>query len=354
MLGDGMRLTAFDYFRGVAILFIVAGHSYGPWVIDSFSEKLLANLITGGTVLFLFISGFFFHHVFYENFNYNKFVVKKSKNVLFPYLILSAFGILLYLVAAKPLPYMDKLISKDVASWYEYIELVGIYLWTGRVATAYWYIPFIFIVFLLSPVFIQYVRLSLTARMGIFFGLLILSTLIQRPVANLSLLHSFIYYIPIYLLGINCSIHRDQVVNFVSGKSMFLGGLVLALAAFQAAFVDGFGYHHKESMLSYEGVDILILQKIVMCFFLLSVFQAYEDRNIPGLKLLAAASFSIYFLHPWLLKFVTNEKFYSLVDFIPGIGVFILTVPLIIVSSMVIAYTARRVLKNHSRYILGW
>jgi len=54
-----MRLVSFDYFRGVAILFIVAGHSYGPWGINTLPEKILSNLITGGTALFVFISGFF-------------------------------------------------------------------------------------------------------------------------------------------------------------------------------------------------------------------------------------------------------------------------------------------------------
>jgi peptidoglycan/LPS O-acetylase OafA/YrhL len=55
-----MRLNYFDYFRAIAIIIIVAGHSFSLWVIDTLPEKVLANIITGGTSLFVFISGFFF------------------------------------------------------------------------------------------------------------------------------------------------------------------------------------------------------------------------------------------------------------------------------------------------------
>jgi surface polysaccharide O-acyltransferase-like enzyme len=335
-------------------LFIVAWHSYGPWEIDSFGEKLVANLITGGTVLFLFISGFFFHYVIYENYYNNRFVAKKARNVMVPYLILSLAGIALYLLAARPLPFADTLLPGGVSSAFDYLELLSVYLWTGRVATAYWYIPFIFVVFLLSPVFVRYIQLSVQSRLAILLGLLAVSVLVQRPVANLSLVHSFVYYVPVYLLGINCAIHRDEVIEFVSGRALLLGALVLLLAAIQAALVDGFGYHHKASMFTYEGVDILLLQKIVMCFFLLSVFHANDHREIPGLKLLASASFAIYFLHPWLLKFITTDRFYRLVDFLPDIGVFLVTVPVVVLGSLCIAFSARLVLRRYSRFVLGW
>jgi len=62
-----MRLNSFDYFRAIAILIIVTGHSYQPWVIDTFPEKIVGNLITGGTSLFVFISGFFSIMFFTQN-----------------------------------------------------------------------------------------------------------------------------------------------------------------------------------------------------------------------------------------------------------------------------------------------
>jgi len=72
-----MHLRSFEYFRAVAIVLIVIGHTYdiSGWQIDSFGDRVLANLISGGTSLFVFISGFLFHHVFYPKFVYRKLMV---------------------------------------------------------------------------------------------------------------------------------------------------------------------------------------------------------------------------------------------------------------------------------------
>ena len=103
------RLAIFDYFRGIAILMIVASHSYDSWKIDTFGERTLVNLISGGTSLFVFISGFFFHFIFYPNFMYQKFLMKKGIQIFLPYFILSTIGILYYLLISKKLPFGEDL-----------------------------------------------------------------------------------------------------------------------------------------------------------------------------------------------------------------------------------------------------
>ena len=76
------RLLSFDHLRGISIPLIIAGHSLGQWAIDTFPERLLANIMSSGTTLFVFISGFFFHNTYYKNFNFNDFLLNKSKYVL--------------------------------------------------------------------------------------------------------------------------------------------------------------------------------------------------------------------------------------------------------------------------------
>ncbi len=349
-----MRLVAFDYFRGIAIIFIVAGHSYGPWQIDSFAERVLANLITGGTVLFVFISGFFFHHAFYEKFYFKDFLVKKAKNVFLPYLILSAIGIVLYLALSEPLPYADKLRIGNLDNLIQYIEMVAIYLWTGRIATAYWYIPFIIIMFTLSPLFIRYIRLSRESRIYIFLISLIAAMFIHRPNGNISPLHSALYFMPIYMLGIICSIHSRLVVEFIKDKSVMIGLVVLSLSIFQALFFEGHGNFHKEEIFSYGGVDIIITQKIAMCFFFLSILQNFENRNIPVLNLLASSSFALFFIHPWILKIFSEIGVVPFLQFLPDMGIFIVTVPLVLIVSLLVAYIIKLGLKKNSRYVTGW
>lgn len=350
-----MRLVAFDYFRGIAILFIVAGHSYGPWAINSFGEKMLANIIAGGTSLFVFISGFFFHHVFYDKFLFKKFLDKKTKSVFIQYLILSSMGILYYLYLPSPLPYSNSLQITNLSSWTDYAKMVGIYLWTGRIATAYWYIPFILIIFSISPAFIQYIKLGTKYRIIIFFMFLSFSIFIHRPTGNLSPLHSVLYFAPIYMLGIICSLHREIVLDFTKSRSITIGFIVFLLSFLQALFYTDHGNFHKDEIFSYQGLDIIIIQKIAMCFFFLSILQRYERKNIPILNLLASGSFAIFFLHPWTLMIFGNvgaQEFLG--SFLPGMGVFIITVPIILISSLLVAYILKLGLKRSSRYVTGW
>ncbi len=349
-----MRIVAFDYFRGIAILFIVMGHSVGPWAINSLSEKILANLISGGTTLFVFISGFFFHHVFYGRMPYKKFMIKKMRNILAPYLIFSSIAIIYYSISPNAFPYADILVTSNMSAWYEYVKLVSVYLWTGRIVTAYWYIAFIFMIFSLSPLFAQYIKLSVGARISIFLLLLMVSLFIHRPTLNLSPLHSLLYFIPIYMLGISCSINKREVTNFIEGKAIFLGILVVALAFLQAVFFEGFGGFHKEEIFSFEGLDIMLLQKIAMCFFFLSVLQKLEHKNIPPLKLLASSSFAIYFIHPWALKILGETEAFSALKLLTGFEVFIITIVFALLSSLLVAYIFKCLLKRHSRYIIGW
>ncbi|MBU0944840.1 MAG: acyltransferase [Proteobacteria bacterium] len=345
---------AFDYFRGIAILFIVAGHSYGPWVIDSFGERVLANLISGGTTLFVFISGFFFHYIYYEKFNSKEFLKKKTKHVFIPYFVLSLTGIGYYVFSLNPLPLADQLGITRLESWTQYIEIVAIYLWTGKIAIAYWYIPFILIIFVISPLFTRYIRLSTAYRNIIFLLFLITSMFIHRPVGNLSQVHSVLYFMPIYMLGIICSIHREYVLEFIKDKSIILGVTVLFLSALQVLLYKGYGNFHKEEIFSYGGLDIIIIQKIAMCFFFLSILQKYESRNIPALKVLASSSFAIFFIHPWILKVFSETGVWSFLQFLPEIGIFIVTVPLALISSLLVASIIKLGLKANSRYVIGW
>ncbi len=349
-----MRLVAFDHFRGIAILFIVAGHSFGTWTFDSFGERLLENLVAGGSTLFVFISGFFFHYIFYKKFNYAAFLVHKGRKIFLPYFILTVLGFLYFLFSSDSFPYFHQLMDHKISEWFHHIELGLAYLWTGRIAIAYWYIPFAFLLFVLSPLFVLYIRLPATYRVVIFLLLLGVSMFVHRSVANLDPIHQFIYFLPIYLLGINCSVNREQVVNFIMGKHFYFGAMVIILALLQTVFYEGSGNFVKEEIFSYAGVDILIIQKIFLCFFFLSILQKYEDANIPGLKFLATVSFAIYFIHPWLMFVMNKYKFYFYFDRLPEAIAWLITLFAFLLVSLMIAYLAKAILKSKSKYLIGW
>jgi len=91
-----MYINSINYFRGIAIIIIVAGHclTLSNFSYNSFFGITILNLTQGGTSLFVFISGFLFHHIFYQYFDFKKFMLKKIKYVLSPYIFLSSLVII--------------------------------------------------------------------------------------------------------------------------------------------------------------------------------------------------------------------------------------------------------------------
>jgi fucose 4-O-acetylase-like acetyltransferase len=349
-----MRLLSFDYFRGIAIILIVAGHTFGDWKIDTIGEALLANIVSGSTILFLFISGFFFHHVFYHHFDYSHFIVKKLKYVFVPYLILSTIGFGYYAWSVLPFPYAGQLPLVE-SSWLGYVQLYLSYIWTGRIMHGYWYIPFIMLIFLLSPLFVVYIKQSFRVRISLMLVLLALSSiLIHRPYLNLSPLHAVAYFVPVYLVGINVSIDRLRFLAWLQGKTFVLSCVVISLAALQMLMVDYRGSPSSMTFLSFDDFDLNVLQKIALCCLLLSVLEKCQQYAIPFLKCLASSSFAIYFIHTWVLHFLDQLHLYHHVSFLPELLVWIVITAVVIGLSLLIAWAIKGLFSSSSRYVIGW
>ena len=346
-----MRLNYFDYFRAICILLIVTGHSFTPWVIDTLPEKIVQNLIGGGSTLFVFISGFFFHYVFYPKFNYIKFVIKKTKNVFLPYIVLSSLAFfVLVVIRDRPHPQL----TCEIIGFTDYLILYFQYLWTGRVLLAYWYIPFIMVVFLMSPVFIKYIKLPLKYQLSIFFILLVVSIYVQKPAYNLSPIHSVIYFTPIYLLGILYSLNQKSISKFINDKSFLLGLLTLLLATSQALIDRDDSFYFIEIEILYSWLHIAIVQKIVMIFFLMSILQKINTKEIPILKYLASVSFALYFIHPWLIYLLGPIARIEYISHLSGIIIVPIKTTLVVCTSLIILKCCKKILGSKSRYIIGW
>ncbi|MCF7969790.1 MAG: acyltransferase [Methylococcaceae bacterium] len=349
-----MRIHAFDYYRAIAILFIVSGHSFNPATVTTFGEKILANLITGGTSLFVFISGFFFHYVFYKKFEYGSFLIKKTKYVFLPYLFLTTLGFFLLAFYFERLPYSTLLIPGKITDWQQYTQLYIQYLWTGRLFVAYWYIPFIMIMFALSPLFIRLIKLPRAIQLFIIFLLFCVSSITLRPLDNLSPIHSAIYFLPVYLLGIIVSVNKEQVLQGLKGKSLILGIIVLLLAALQILTYDEIGSFHKQSIFSIEKIDIMIWQKVFMCFFFVAVLDKLENKEIPILKYIAETSFAIFFIHPWVCFFYEYYGVYYSLNFLPVSIAILFNISTAILISLIIAKFIKLILHHNSRLMIGY
>lgn len=293
-----MFLNSINYFRGIAILAIVTGHCYtlagfDPWHGNaSVWERAIANLISGGTVFFVFISGFMFHHVFYQRgFQYWQFLKSKWLNVGVPYLAMSVLPISSALWVTPP-PLLAQ--STEPSGW-----AILVYLITGQHLIGYWYIPFALLLFFASPAFLWFLRSRYQLLvMGLGFGL---SLWVHRPWLNLNPFHSLLYFTPVYLFGMWASLHRGQIYQRLHGKTIYLLFVVFVLAILQALLHQEVGsLHRQDNWQLFSGVDINLIQKILLClFFMVWLHFNAEKQQIVWLDRCAKLSFPIYFLHAY-------------------------------------------------------
>lgn len=360
-----MFFNSFNYLRGIAILIIVAGHCcvVSDWIPATIPGKLTVNLIAGGTSLFVFISGFLFHHIFYPQFTYIDFMAKKVKNVLSPYIVFSIMPIILFVFVLRTGPYHESFFWAEKGVFYEYFRPLLLYLLTGRTFFGYWYIPFIMVIFVLSPLFVKYINLSLHQRMVMMLLLFFTSALIHRPINNLSVLQSVIYYTPIYLLGIMASMHRDEIYDALKGKDVYLLLTVLILDLIQVVFYENTGNFHKDPF-KFTVVDINILQKSIMCLFFMVWLHRFEHRQIPFLGKIADAGFAIYFIHAVLLTTIKHFSQFgynhgykivmSIFDFLYHPFGLLLYFIIIVSVCFVIAVFMKLIFRSYSRLVIGW
>ncbi|WP_160154375.1 acyltransferase [Microbulbifer sp. ALW1] len=346
-----MFLNSFNYFRAVAITLIVAGHFavVSNLNLDGIAAQVFYNLVVGGTALFVFISGFMFHHVFYVKFLYSKFLIGKLKNVAVPYLILGVTPILYYVVNMKS-SFGDFYLPEGGGLFNEYVVPALKYYGTGRFLTAYWYVPFILVMFVLAPLHVLFVRLKFKWQVILTVCLASVALFVHRPVANISVLHSVIYYTPIYLFGIICSIYRDSVYSFWRGKEFFLFFGAICISFIQV-HTGHLGNYHKD-FFEFAGLDLIFLQKILLCLFFMVWLSRYEAFNSKVLNLVAGASFSIFFLHPFMLVGFGKLGISSYLN--DSWGIYFVVVLVVILVCIAVSYSVKKMFPRYSRYLIGY
>ncbi len=338
----------FTYMRGMAIMLIVMGHSiYNSG--EGFPD-LLENLLRGGTALFVFISGYFFHRIFYQEFNYTKFMKNKVQNVLCPFLVVSLVG--LFCLALRWF-FLDN----------QPFETVLLYIFytvrNGYVLYPHWYIPFIMAIFLCSPVFLWFIRSSQQMRWTLFVLSCIVAILLHRPIGNVNVLHSVAYFVPFYLMGILYSQEEPLIARYSSLISA-LAAIVLVVSLAEQTYVVGHvGNYHKD-VFEYNGIDWQFIQKVSLCVLVLNFCEWLSTRTrLPWLVDMAEMSFAIFFIHPLFdMLFNTMTTVFrfrfppdsALMNMFFSLGIFIF----LMVGSMLTARLIKRRLGNRSRLYIGW
>ena len=342
-------INSINYFRGLAIVIIVLGHSFdlAHWNISNSFEQLVYALSLNGTVYFIFISGFLYYHIFYHRFDYRKFMIKKAQYVLLPYLLFSIIPVVLTVFFAgggEALP--NNLRNQPFMAIFWYLA-------TGKIIMAYWYIPMAMLLFAASPVVNLIIRSGRTLE--VFLLLLPISLIVHRPIDNLNVFHSLIYFFPVYILGVWSSINNKAIYAYLKGnkKKATITLLVIILGLIQVFFLNQAGNFHKDFW-SLTVPDVNLIQKILLCFLFISILDIYENTNFSIINKVAETSFSIYFIHPFVINIAYSVIERAKLDYQGNILTLIVTTLLVVAVSMAIAFTIKAVLKKNSRYLIGW
>lgn len=341
------RLVYLDRFRALAILLIILGHCYNNWRPEGALAGLLVNTVTGGTALFVFISGVFFHHVFAERFELSRFLARKARQVLLPYLAMSMLALLTLVLRDGWIPF-----PLDIGLGGPSLSLVNavLNLLTGQTMTAYWFVPFIFAIFVLSPVFLAFADLDLRRQLALLGAAVLLSMVAHRSTLNLNPASSVIYFAPFYLLGILYSQHRARAEEALAENLPLLVLTAVTLALLMVGFGQ-WGNAHKATIWQWAGLDLMVLQKVAMIGAMIGLLLRWEEIDLPVLGFLAEISFALFFLHPWAIALWKEIGFRGWEH---GLAGTLLLFVLVVLTSVAAALTARAMLGHRSRFFTAW
>lgn len=288
------RLAEFDYLRALAIALIVLGHSV--FLSEKGFPLLLENILRGGTGVFVFISGFFFHRVFFTRFNYRDFMGKKLKQIFVPFIAMSVLGLVFRSIGWAVDGHSLSTIALNC--WYTARN--------GYVLFPHWYIPFILLTFACSPLHMAYIRLGWQAQLGLLISFTLIALLMHRPDSNINQFQSLVYFAPFYLLGILFSRYNTELRRHQTLICWSAAVLASASLLFQTYVFPHVGNYHKFPFV-WHGIDWQLLQKVGLCLLLLALCrQVQSERLARHLRLLAELSFPIFFVHPLLAMVVEN------------------------------------------------
>ncbi|MCM5527272.1 acyltransferase [Parasegetibacter sp. NRK P23] len=323
-------------FRGFAIISVVAGHLLMEWPEDSIIHQFIRVFWENGTVLFMFMAGYLFHHLS-ANFKYKTYLVSKLKFVVLPYLLLS-IPILAYRLYSGDIPGYLLAYKPDfmaLSGW----EKFGFLYVTGGHMQQFWFIPMIVIFYLLAPVFLYINRHPVWY--WIILPLMVLSMYIGRdPFSDIP--RMFVHFLPCYIFGMFMSYKRADYLLFAQKYWWLITGATLLVLGLNFA------------LFPVANTQLNFLHKMLFCPFFIYWFWKL-DKKVPAmLSTLAHLSFGIFFVHYYVLLVLKAVYEKLMKQPIPGnLLYWTIYLVLVLAGSMLVIKAAQKLFGKNSKYLVG-
>lgn len=328
-----MFLGYIHYFRALAIFFIITGHSIDVFTWGDIDiERSLRIFLSNGSVLFVFIAGYLFQHLS-GKFDQRKYYKSKIKNVITPYFIISIPAIVIFTTVLERDPIWAGFYDNST------LEQIALFYLTGKHLAPLWFIPMIFIFYIVAPLLV-----IADKNKAIYYCLplfILLSCFISRGLPPQSFLHFF----SAYLLGMYCSKFKSFINPLIS-RNIFIIFTATLVSLFSL-----FEFFYMEGTMTYVN----FLQKLSMAIFFLGLFIKYNSHlNSKFISVIADTSFGVFFIHSYLLT--SGKLLYLNVNGAAPEGnlvsYFIVAVATLLICSFIITQI-KRIFGKHSKLLVG-
>jgi probable poly-beta-1,6-N-acetyl-D-glucosamine export protein len=271
-------LDYLHHFRGFAIILIVGVHCRTaiPWQENSLTHEVLFYGLNSSTILFVFISGFLFHHLNAEGFHYKSYLTRKIKFVIIPYVLVSIPAI------------VDKLVFETDGVWMTdtykssgTVFRVLYLLTTGKHSGPFYFIPMISLIYLMAPVLYAFQKTK--AFPFVAMGVSLVGLFSHHYGYYASLGESFVYFLPVYIFGMWISAVRDAILTAPLRIFLLMACLYLTLLSLEVSHVieslrlDNFGAIHYWQ----PAVNWGKLKEQLLALLLLKLFYHFRTRSMP-------------------------------------------------------------------------
>ena len=355
--GKKKYLHSIDLVRCFALLLLIAGHcTYSFEYKDSviFQHQMVRNILVGNSILFVFLSGFLFEYLLHKGYQYQRFIINKCVTILVPYLIFTTPLIVRKLYPAAGAPDLCDSEERSICLDPLASEIFNLYLY-GQAAMGHWFMPFILLVFLLTPLYLMFLKLSNSYRALAIFLFSLAAVFVHRPVGSAGFIQNLLYFSGVFLLGMFTSNNYKEILRYT--KSVIIASVSLAFGflLLQIILGESGGFKNK-ALFEYDGVDWLYFQKVFLCLFLVFLSPFILNRSNRFIKGLAGLSFGMILIHPYFM-FATNKllrEWFDIYKPYPAGVAFLCYVILVFVCSALFILLCKGILRGYSKYITGY
>jgi surface polysaccharide O-acyltransferase-like enzyme len=342
-------------FRGFAIINIVLIHAVGAAFYGAFGlydENHMIIIINevlfhDSTLYFAIISGLLFSKILRPK-GYLKFYKSKFNYIVLPYIFITLIFTLFKMDFSNGGDFINLALN--------YFTSVFIDLVYGKANFVLWYIPVLMFLYVVTPL-LDYLLKTNKYTKFLFVILVIMPLFVSRiQMANdyVLKLETLVYFMGAYAVGMYMGSHLDATLLWIKTNRIWLW--VMILLSSSCLFYLYFQEIDKIGFMSLRE-SVFYIQKLCLTGISILFFKETKIKQPKWLHRIAGDSFSIYFMHGFLLyAFLPYIAFLLKPTMLYPFNIILGTIILLIFSivmSRIIILLFRLLFGKNSRKMIG-